>query len=144
MGVARIPLEVVVFGFDDLPVNTAQTLVDRMDATGQVRIVSATVIRRETDGSMAADEWSHPRDLADLAADLAARRFLGIDSMTGIDLAEDLEPGETVLMLVVEHLWLRSVYADVHALGGRSLASYVIPVDRIRCTERQLWPDGGL
>lgn len=142
-GVSQIPLEVVVVGFDNLPVDTAHALVDRMDATGQVRVVSATVARHDLDGSLTTDDWSRPYDLSDVAADLAARHFLGLDGMIGTALAESLEPGETVLLLVVEHLWVASVYADVEALGGRNLASHLVPADRIRHAEGRLSGDGG-
>jgi hypothetical protein len=124
-------LEVVVIGFDDVSVETAHALVTRMNATGQVRIVSAVVACRDGDGTASTAEWLDARTVFDLTADLAARQMLGIDRIVGDDLAAELQPGSTMLLLVVEHLWARPLCADVELLGGRCLASHVLPVEEI-------------
>jgi hypothetical protein len=135
---AEAPLEVVVLQFDDLPVETARAVATRMAATDQVRIVSAAVISQDLRGVPAVDEWLQFRDVFDLTADLAARRALAVDQFSATDLAAELVPGTTLLLLVVEHTWAQPLYADVLTLGGRCLASELLPVERIRAEERRI------
>jgi len=51
------------------------------------------------------------------------------------DLAAGLEPGTTVLVLLLEHLWADAVIADIRALGGRCLTSRMLPADPMHDTD---------
>ena len=136
------PLEVVVLQFDELPVEAARAVATRMAATDQVRIISAAVISHDMRGVLAVDECLQQRDVFDLTADLAARQALAIDQFSAIDLAAELVPGTTLLLLVMEHTWMQPLYCDVQELGGRCVASELLPVERIRAEERRICTPG--
>jgi hypothetical protein len=133
-----MPLEVVVLEFEDTSADTVRALVDRMNATGQVRVISAVTMLRDAHGVASVDEWLQPHDLFDLTADLAARRMLDVDHVLDAELAACLEPGTTLLFLVLDHLWARAVYADVQALGGHCVTSRLLPTERIQLEERRI------
>jgi hypothetical protein len=134
--VEPVPLELVVLTFADASADSARALAERAHARGQVRVVSALVLRQEPDGSPTAVEWTDADDVFDLAADLTARRIAGLDGAAPADVVRDLEPGTTVLVLLLEHLWARSLHRDIADLGGHCLASAALPAERIRDVER--------
>jgi hypothetical protein len=133
-----LPLEALVFGFGDVPVESVRGVAARLHAQGDVRVVSAFVVRRQIDGSASVDDWTDPEDVFDLAADLAARTVLGFDRVSAIDVAAELEPGTTVLVLLIEHLWARSLQEDVTGLDGVCVGSIVVPVDQVDDVERRI------
>ncbi len=137
-----LPLEALVFGFGDVTAENARSVAARLHAEGNVRVVSAFVVRRQADGSACVEDWTDPEDVFDLAADLAARSVLGFDRVAAIDVAAELEPGTTVLVLLIEHLWARSLQDDVTGLGGVCVGSIVVPVDQIDDVERRITDRG--
>jgi hypothetical protein len=130
--------EFLALEFPDLSTELAHAVVDRINAAGSLRVVSATAVERDTDGRRLVTEWPAPRDLFDVAAEAISRRFAADDDPAGA-----LEPRATVLLLLVEHLWVRSLHADVEALGGRCTASRVLRAAEILAEERRFRPPGG-
>jgi hypothetical protein len=110
--------EALALEFDGITLETAHEVARQMDATGLVRVVSATALRQTPGGEAETSWWSHAADVADLEAELAAGQVLGNRPVT---------EGITRLDLVIEHLWVHSVVAGVLAVGGRCTASALLP-----------------
>jgi uncharacterized membrane protein len=103
-------------------------LVDLVDR-GIVNIVDAIVIHKTDDGAV---DFVELQELTDDPEATALGEFLSdqLDLLSDEDvedLAEELQPGSTALVLVFEHTWMRPVRDAVAASGGVLLADIHVP-----------------
>ena len=123
------PIEIIVVGFpeNEFTGEIAPALADLVES-GIVRIVDLVFITKDDAGEVAALELNELDDTVSAAyITLAAE----LDSLIGEedieDFGEDLEPGSSIALLVVEHVWAKGFADAVSNSGGVLLDSIRIP-----------------
>jgi hypothetical protein len=127
------PIEVIVVGFPEnqFTGEIAPALADLVES-GVVRIVDLVFITKDDDGEVAALELNEldeqvSAQYVTLAAELDA--LIGEEDIE--DFGEQLEPGSSIALLVVEHVWAKGFADAVANSGGVLLESIRIPRDVI-------------
>ena len=123
------PIEIIVVGFpeNEFTGEIAPALADLVES-GIVRVVDLVFIAKDDDGNVAAVELN---ELDDTVSDAYIELVVELDSLIGEedieDFGEDLEPGSSIALLVVEHVWARGFADAVANSGGVLLESIRIP-----------------
>lgn len=127
------PIEIIVIGFPEnrFTGDVAPALADLVEA-GFVRIVDLVFITKDEAGDVAALELNQLDDEVSaqflaLATELDA--LIGEEDIE--DFGEQLEPGSSIGLLVVEHVWAKGFADAVANSGGVLLDSIRIPRDVI-------------
>ena len=119
------PIEFYAIGFEgDRPGPASSQAIDDLVASGTVNVLDLVFATRAPDGELTVLELSDTTDDAGVPAlDLA-----GLASDDDIaDLAEEVAPGTSAAILVVELLWAKSFAAALFDAGGAVLARQTIP-----------------
>lgn len=123
------PIEIIVVGFPEnqFTGEIAPALADLVES-GIVRIVDLVFITKDDDGEVAALELNELDDQVSaqyvtLAAELDA--LIGEEDIE--DFGEQLDPGSSIALLVVEHVWAKGFADAVAGSGGVLLESIRIP-----------------
>ena len=121
------PAEFMVAQFDtDRPsAGVVQAILDLV-ASGTVRLLDLVFVERHSDGSVDIVELEQIGDeigLADVSLD--ASGIAGDEDVQ--EIAELLEPGSTGAVLVIEHLWAKTLASRFFESGGVVLHSERIP-----------------
>ena len=123
------PIEIIVVGFPEnqFTGEIAPALADLVES-GIVRIVALVFITKDDDGEVAALELNELDDQVSaqyvtLAAELDA--LIGEEDIE--DFGEQLDPGSSIALLVVEHVWAKGFADAVAGSGGVLLESIRIP-----------------
>jgi len=121
------PAEFMVAQFDtDRPsAGVVQAILDLV-ASGTVRLLDLVFVERHSDGSFDIIELEQIGDeivLADVTLD--ASGIAGDEDVQ--EIAELLEPGSTGAVLVIEHLWAKTLASRFFESGGVVLHSERIP-----------------
>ena len=123
------PIEIIVVGFPEnqFTGEIAPALADLVES-GIVRIVHLVCITKDDDGEVAALELNELDDQVSaqyvtLAAELDA--LIGEEDIE--DFGEQLDPGSSIALLVVEHVWAKGFADAVAGSGGVLLESIRIP-----------------
>ncbi len=98
---------------------------------GIVNIVDTILIRKDADGTVDFLELQEITDDPDVTA-LSDFIAIGLDLVSDEDieeLAADLQPGSTAIVLVFEHTWMRPVRDAMAAAGGVLLADIHVPAE---------------
>lgn len=118
------PIEFYAIGFDgDRPGPEVLAAIDDLVASGTVNLLDLVFARRSADGELEILELSDTIDDGAPALDLAG--LAGEEDIAA--LAEDLEPGSSAAIVVVELLWAKSFAAALYDAGGTVLARHGIP-----------------
>ncbi|MEV4346393.1 DUF6325 family protein, partial [Actinoplanes sp. NPDC049596] len=114
------PLELMVLSFPAADLNDGvRATLDRLDHTGQMRVVDALVVRADPTGGAFAVELS---DLPGIRGDPAVLAALatGLITETDIhDVALLTDDATDVLAVLLEHRWLGDLAGRVAAARGR-------------------------
>jgi uncharacterized membrane protein len=127
------PIEIIVVGFPEnqFTGEIVPALTDLVEA-GIVRIVDLVFITKDDDGTVAALELN---ELDSSISDAYVTLVAELDSLIGEedieDFGEQLEPGSSIALLVVEHVWAKGFADAVASSGGVLLDSIRIPRDVI-------------
>ena len=127
------PIEIIVVGFpeNEFTGEIAPALADLVES-GIVRVVDLVFIAKDDDGNVAAVELN---ELDDNVSDAYVELVVELDSLIGEedieDFGEQLEPGSSIALLVVEHVWAKTFADAVANSGGVFLESVRIPRDVI-------------
>lgn len=127
------PIEIIVVGFPEnrFTGEIAPALGDLVES-GIVRIVDLVFIAKDDDGTVAAIELN---ELDDSISAAYLTLVEELDSLIGEedieDFGEQLEPGSSIALLVVEHVWAKGFADAVANSGGVLLDSIRIPRDVI-------------
>jgi len=120
------PVELVLIEFPqtDFKGEVIAELAKLVDA-GTIDVLDALLIRKAQDGTI---EWLEATEggddeLARIVGEPAG--LLGSEDVD--DIAEDLEPGAAVGMLVFEHTWARGLTGALRGAGGRLLDWTQVP-----------------
>lgn len=124
------PFELLLFAF---PSNAftgeiAPAVAELLDS-GQIRIVDLAIVSRDADGTASILEYQ------ELSAEVAAALVRLQGTVSGLlsegdlkELAEDLEPGSTAAVLLVEHVWATRLAKAVRAAQGNLVLAERIPM----------------
>lgn len=127
------PIEIIVVGFPEnqFTGEIAPALADLVES-GIVRIVDLVFIAKDEAGDVAALELN---ELDASISDAYLTLVEELDSLIGEedieDFGEQLEPGSSIALLVVEHVWAKGFADAVAGSGGVLLDSIRIPRDVI-------------
>jgi hypothetical protein len=127
------PIEMIVVGFpgNEFTGEIAPALADLVDA-GIVRVVDLVFIAKDDEGNVASVELN---ELDDAVSSAYSNLVEELDSLIGEEDIEDfgdqLDPGSSIALLVVEHVWAKSFADAVASSGGVLLESIRIPRDVI-------------
>lgn len=133
------PMELIVIGFSGAAFDgSISAALGDLVSRGVVRIIDLAVVMKDADGAVQILE------MQELTAEVAAAMLVLTGEIGGLlseadllEIAEDLEPGSTEAVVLVEHLWATDFAQAVRAAGGRLLMSERIPgdvVDAARAT----------
>jgi len=118
------PIEFYAIGFEgDRPGPAVLQAIDDLVAAGTVNVLDLVFARRSPEGEIEVLELSDTIDDGAPALDLAG--LAGQDDI--LFLAENLEPGSSAAILVVELLWAKSFAAALYDAGGAVIAREGIP-----------------
>ena len=127
------PIEIIVVGFPEnqFTGEIVPALTDLVEA-GFVRIVDLVFVTKDDDGTVASLELE---ELDSAVSDAYVTLVEELDSLIGEedieDFGEQLEPGSSIALLVVEHVWAKGFADAVANSGGVLLDSIRIPRDVI-------------
>jgi len=123
------PIEMIVVGFPEnqFTGEIAPALADLVES-GIVRVVDLVFITKDDDGNVAAVE------LNELDAEVSDAYLNLVEELQGLigeedieDFGEQLDPGSSIAVLVVEHVWAKAFADAVANSGGVLLESIRIP-----------------
>lgn len=118
------PIEFFAIGFEgDRPGPAVLQAIDDLVAAGTVNLLDLVFARRSPEGEIEVFELSDTIDDDAPALDLAG--LAGQDDI--LFLAENLEPGSSAAILVVELLWAKKFAAALYDAGGAVIAREGIP-----------------
>ncbi|KQP74261.1 MULTISPECIES: DUF6325 family protein [Microbacterium] len=118
------PIEFYAIGFEgDRPGPAVLQAIDDLVASGTVNVLDLVFARRSPEGEIEVLELSDTIDDGAPALDLAG--LAGQDDI--LYLAENLEPGSSAAILVIELLWAKSFAAALYDAGGAVIAREGIP-----------------
>ena len=123
------PIEMFVVGFPDNGFNgeIAPALADLVES-GTIRVVDLLFIAKDTDGAVASFELNELDDDIFGAYDTLVdevHNLIGEEDVE--DFADELEPGSSIALLVIEHVWAKPFADAVAGSGGTLLGSIHIP-----------------
>ncbi|MFA5884512.1 MAG: DUF6325 family protein [Acidimicrobiia bacterium] len=123
------PIEMIVVGFPEnqFTGEIAPALADLVES-GIVRVVDLVFIAKDDEGTVTAVELN---ELDSSISDAYVTLVEELDSLIGEedieDFGEQLDPGSSIALLVVEHVWAKSFADAVANSGGVLLDSVRIP-----------------
>ena len=126
---SRGRVEMVVIGFPGSHFNgeVAPALVDLVER-GLIRVIDLVFLTKDDAGDVTAVE------LADAGDDVRTAFEPLVEEVTGLiadedeeDLGDALDPGDSAVVLLFEHLWAKDFTDAVRASGGELLFSMQVP-----------------
>lgn len=123
------PIEILVVGFPDneFTGEIVPALTDLIEQ-GTIRLVDLMFVAKDVDGEVVALEVNELDDHVSSAYVTLVAELEGLIGEEDIeDFAEDLEPGSSIAILVVEHVWAQSFADAVSNSGGVLIDSVRIP-----------------
>jgi uncharacterized membrane protein len=138
------PIEMVVFGFSGGRIGgeVRERITDAI-STNSVNLVDALFLRKEPDGAMTYRELDELTDDENVLA-LSNALTNGVDLLSEEDadeLAANLAPGESALVLLFERAWMKPIVDAVTSSGGELLDDIPIPsvvVEEVAAAVKQL------
>jgi hypothetical protein len=119
------PIEFYAIGFDgDKPGPAVLQAIDDLVAAGTVNVLDLVYATRSDDGELTVVELSDTTDDGGVPAlDIA-----GLAGMEDIEaLTEQVPPGTSAAILVVELLWAKAFASALYTAGGAVIARETIP-----------------
>lgn len=107
------PVELVALAFDAprIPPAVSRAVVD-VAASGAVTLLDLAVVRRSEEGGLVILEAQDLGDEVDLVAiELPATGLTGDEDLR--EIAAEIDPGTSVLVLAIEHTWSRQLVSAV-------------------------------
>jgi uncharacterized membrane protein len=134
------PIDLIILSFPaGQPPDSFLAAVQEVERRNDVRILDALVVTKDPDGRIGRTELSDIANLGDVAADIAARRTLGMVDLDDVnEIAMVMDPDTTVLALLVENVWAREAAEEVRRHNGRLPATVRIPHEQIAEVEAEL------
>ncbi|UGQ09635.1 DUF6325 family protein [Yinghuangia sp. ASG 101] len=123
------PVDAIVLGFPGRRLTrSVLEAVDEVEARGDVRVIDMLIVIKDVDGEITHHEISEYEDLRDMAAEVAARRMLGLAGESDVEQIGLIMPPDSLVMVVfVENIWAREVAVRIREAGGRLLSYTRLP-----------------
>jgi hypothetical protein len=119
------PVELLIVEFGDSEF-TGEIVAElgRLQEAGTINVVDALAVRKDAEGDI---EWFEAVDAGAELGDLVGEPsgLLGEEDVEAI--ADDLEPGTAVGMLVFEHTWATGLTDAIRNKGGRVVEMTTVP-----------------
>ncbi|OLB80592.1 MAG: hypothetical protein AUI14_06125 [Actinobacteria bacterium 13_2_20CM_2_71_6] len=119
---------VIAFPGDELS-EQVEYAVRKVGVNGDLRIIDAQVVVKDTTGEVRSQELAHIAALADDAVvpgrTLAPLGLIDAEDVTAIGTVLPL--GSVAVALLLEHVWARETARTAHASGWAWLASIAVP-----------------
>jgi hypothetical protein len=130
--------EFVVIGFPDTRIDPSLAIALREQVEREtIKIIDLLFLRKDRDGtvrSMELDEVMADQDYSGFGG--VAQSIDGLISGSDVlEIAQDLAPGTSALIVLFEHVWLRDLRAGIEASGGRVLLAERIPGEVVDAVE---------
>jgi hypothetical protein len=130
--------EFVVIGFPDTRIDPSLAIALREQVQREtIKIIDLLFLRKDRDGtvrSMELDEVMADQDYSGFSG--VAQSIDGLISGSDVlEIAQDLAPGTSALIVLFEHVWLRDLRAGIEASGGRVLLAERIPGEVVDAVE---------
>jgi uncharacterized membrane protein len=130
--------EFVVIGFPDTRIDPSLAVALREQVEREtIKIIDLLFLRKDRDGtvrSMELDEVMADQDYSGFGG--VAQSIDGLIAGSDVlEIAQDLAPGTSALIVLFEHVWLRDLRAGIEASGGRVLLAERIPGEVVDAVE---------
>jgi hypothetical protein len=125
------PVEILLVGFgSDRPSPELVTALTDTLQTEAVRLIDIVFISRDADGVVTAQEIDDVSDEYGFGRiELEASGLAGGEDLD--ELAEQVPPGTSAAVVVLEHVWARRLGSALAASGGEVLAAERIPAPAV-------------
>lgn len=120
---APVELLIVEFGDSEFTGDIVAEL-SRLQEAGTINVIDALAVRKDAEGDI---EWFEAVDAGAELGELVGEPsgFLAEEDVEAI--ADDLEPGTAVGMLVFEHTWATGLTGAIQGKGGRIVEMTTVP-----------------
>lgn len=134
------PVDAIVLGFPGQRLTRAVLdAVDEVEARGDVRVIDMLIVIKDADGEITHHEISEYENLRDMAAEVAARRMLGLAGESDVEQIGLIMPPDSLVMVVfVENIWAREVAVRIREAGGQLLSYTRLPQATLDDVEQQM------
>lgn len=134
------PVDAIVLGFPGQRLTSSVLdAVDEVEARGDVRVIDMLIVIKDVHGEITHHEITEYEDLRDMAAEVAARRMLGIAGESDVEQIGRIMPPDSLVMVVfVENIWAREVAVRIREAGGRLLSYTRLPQATLDDVEEQI------
>lgn len=134
------PVDAIVLGFPGQRLTpSVLDAVDEVEARGDVRVIDMLIVVKDVHGEISHHEISEYENLRDMAAEIAARRLLGLAGESDVEQIGRIMPPDSLVMVVfVENIWAREVAVRVREAGGRLLSYTRLPQATLEEVEEQI------
>lgn len=119
------PVDLVALSFPGIrPPDSFLRELEVAEQRRDIRVMDALVVVKDEAGELERLELTDIEDLRDAAADIVARRTVGLVGVEDVrDIGALMDPGTTVLVLLVENVWARETAAEARRHNGTLLAN---------------------
>ncbi|MBO3746819.1 DUF1269 domain-containing protein [Streptosporangiaceae bacterium NEAU-GS5] len=125
------PVEFLVLAFPDEDIGRPEVAqaFQRVQEGGNIRIIDSLVIVKRPDGEVTSAELTDVMELQGEGwiPDLATL----IDEADAEEIAQTLEPGQSAVAVLLEHIWSKEAAQALRKAGGYLAASVRIPPHRL-------------
>lgn len=134
------PVDAIVLGFPGQRLTpSVLDAVDEVEARGDVRVIDMLIVVKDVHGEITHHEVSEYADLRDMAAEIAARRMLGLAGESDAEQIGLIMPQDSLVVVVfVENVWAREVAVRIREAGGRLLSYTRLPQATLDDMEDQI------
>ncbi|MDI2131474.1 DUF6325 family protein [Yinghuangia seranimata] len=134
------PVDAIVLGFPGHRLTPAVLeAVDEVEARGDVRVIDMLIVVKDAHGEITHHEISEYDDLRDMAAEVAARRMLGLAGENDVEQIGLIMPADSLVVVIfVENVWAREVAVRIREAGGRLLSYTRLPQATLDDMEEQI------
>ncbi|WP_436786884.1 DUF6325 family protein [Yinghuangia sp. YIM S10712] len=139
------PVDAIVLGFPGQRLTrSVLDAVDEVEARGDVRVIDMLIVIKDAHGEITHHEISEYESLRDMAAEVAARRMLGLAGESDVEQIGLIMPPDSLVMVVfVENVWAREVAVRIREAGGQLLSYTRLPQATLDDVEDQIEASAG-
>ena len=133
-------LEYVVIGFEDDQF-TGEILpeLNAIQEKGLIRVVDLLFVMKDTDGTVTVREVSELGDEELAAYDGIAGDLMGLFTAEDVEqLAEEIPPGTSAVVVLLEHTWAIGLTEAVRRAGGMLLTGGLVTPDALTQVRAEL------
>jgi len=133
-------LEYVVIGFeDDQFTDEILPELNAIQEKGLIRVVDLLFVMKDTDGTVTVREVSELGDEELAAYDGIAGDLMGLFTAEDVEqLAEEIPPGTSAVVVLLEHTWAIGLTEAVRRAGGMLLTGGLVTPDALTQVRAEL------